>query len=43
MVETVKSRGAHEKKKKKKSNTVVDYSMYELGVNKSDQMLLDIK
>lgn len=36
MVETVKSRGVHEKKK---PNKVTDYKMYELGVNKSDQML----
>jgi hypothetical protein len=36
MVETVKSKGAHEKTK---PNTVVDYNMYKIGDNKSDQML----
>jgi hypothetical protein len=36
MVETVKSRGVQEKKR---PNTVMDYNMYKLSVNKSDQML----
>jgi hypothetical protein len=35
MVEKLKLRGAHEKTK---PNTVVDYSKYKIGVDKSDQM-----